>query len=126
MVAADAVAAQRAARRRGRRRSPSGSRESSRTGAGSVPSAMPSTTTRSRSRPDGEGQGPDEHALAEPAHAPEVGVELDLERAAERRRAAAASSMPSSDGQALERGVDLLGGPHLVGRPVAAAARRRR
>ena len=64
----------------------------------------------------GERQRRDEHPLAEPPHAAEVGVELDLERAAEHVERGRTGDVVERR-QPLEGGVDLLGGPHLVERP---------
>ncbi len=69
---------------------------------------------------DGVGQRPDEDALAQPADPAEVGVELELERAPEDvERGGLVDGVER--GQAVEPGVDGVGRPDLVGRPVLPA-----
>ncbi len=70
--------------------------------------------------PEAERDVAHEDALAEATHAPEVGVELQLERAAEHVEARGRLDRVEP-GQALERGLDLVGGLLLRLRPRAAA-----
>ena len=90
------------------RRSASGSSESSRTRAGNVPSARPQTNTRSRSSPRPSATWPMRMPVAEAADAPEVGVELELERAAEHVEAGGGLDRVEP-GEAIERRLDLVG-----------------
>ena len=107
------------------RRSASGSSESSRTRAGNVPSARPHTNTRSRSSPRPSDDVAHQHAVAEAADAPEVGAELELERAAEHVEAGRGLD-GVEPGEPIERRLHLVGGPLLGLGPARGAGCRGR
>ena len=91
------------------RRSVSGSSESSRTRAGNVPSAMPHRNTRSRSRPRPSATCPMRMPSPSRPTRPRSSSSWRVEGAAEHVEAGWALDRVEA-GEALERGVDLVGG----------------
>ena len=90
------------------RRSASGSSESSRTRVGNSALGEAAHEHAVEVEPEAERHVAHEHAVAEPADAAEVGVELELERAAEHVHAGRGLDRVEA-GEPVQRGFDLVG-----------------